>query len=226
MKCPDCGITYNDSYPECPKCKDESQREVTHDIYIDGVLAFVKGEQVVVEDIVPNSDRPKYQYVVLSEKLQKKFQLSDDDCDKHVPVEPAQFDNETQQLDTVALSTAEPETSVRVVLMGLLATICLLLAIVALFTFVLSLVWWIPSNNENSPKRSSEIQIGEGDDAEYLGYEEGEDQYTMRSASENTSTDSERTTTLIISGLGALVLFPASFGLFIFSNRMDTQQEP
>ena len=49
---------------------------ITHDIVIEGIVAFCKGEHVVVEKIEPNTQRPSNKYVVFSEKLTKRFQLS------------------------------------------------------------------------------------------------------------------------------------------------------
>jgi len=50
---------------------------VTHDIVIENQFAFGKGEQVFVEAVTPNQQRPEYRYVVTSPYLQKRFQLSD-----------------------------------------------------------------------------------------------------------------------------------------------------
>ena len=53
---------------------------ITHEIYIDGQLAFRMGESVFVDDIVPNEANPTYKYVVMSKELTfRKFQLSDMD---------------------------------------------------------------------------------------------------------------------------------------------------
>lgn len=52
---------------------------VSRDIEISGQLAFAAGEQVVVEKIDPNPERPEYRYVVFSRLLQRRFQLSDSD---------------------------------------------------------------------------------------------------------------------------------------------------
>ncbi|MCG2795335.1 MAG: hypothetical protein L6427_05650 [Actinomycetia bacterium] len=53
--------------------------EITRDIIIGGLPAFVKDETVLVEKIEPNKERPEYQYVVFSQRLQKRFQLCDAD---------------------------------------------------------------------------------------------------------------------------------------------------
>lgn len=52
---------------------------ITRDIVVDGKTAFMNGETVVVEKIEPNPSRPRYRYVVLSKRLMKRFQLSDQD---------------------------------------------------------------------------------------------------------------------------------------------------
>jgi len=48
---------------------------VTLDILIDGMLAFKKGEQVVVEGINANPDIPEYEYIVFSQRMQQKYCL-------------------------------------------------------------------------------------------------------------------------------------------------------
>ena len=51
---------------------------ITHEIFIDGQMAFRLGEFVFVDDIVPNQSQPEYKYVVMSKELAfRKFQLSD-----------------------------------------------------------------------------------------------------------------------------------------------------
>ena len=51
---------------------------ITHEIFIDGQMAFRLGESVFVDDIVPNESQPEYKYVVMSKELTfRKFQLSD-----------------------------------------------------------------------------------------------------------------------------------------------------
>jgi len=58
---------------------------VLRDVVIEGKVAFRKGDRVTVEKITSNPDRPDYRYVVKSELLQKRFQLSDRD----ISVQPA-----------------------------------------------------------------------------------------------------------------------------------------
>lgn len=52
---------------------------ISRDILVEGYVAFSKGEEVTVELIAPNPGHPEYKYVVLSQKLGKRFQLSDAD---------------------------------------------------------------------------------------------------------------------------------------------------
>ena len=52
---------------------------VTHQIVINGQVAFMAGEKVTVDKVQPNPQRPDYQYVVFSSRFQKRFQLSDAD---------------------------------------------------------------------------------------------------------------------------------------------------
>jgi len=65
---------------------------ITHDIVIENQYAFRQGEQVIVESITPNPQRPEYKYVVVSATLQKRFQLSDADLaivqQPQQPIEP------------------------------------------------------------------------------------------------------------------------------------------
>jgi hypothetical protein len=55
---------------------------VTHEIVINGVVAFGKGESVQIEKVDPNPTRPQFKYIVLSPKLGQRFQLSDNDLAK------------------------------------------------------------------------------------------------------------------------------------------------
>lgn len=52
---------------------------VTRDVMVDGRLAFALGEQLIVERVEANLERPRYKYVVYSQKLSMYFQLSDSD---------------------------------------------------------------------------------------------------------------------------------------------------
>ena len=52
---------------------------VSHDIAVGNQYAFISSEQVIVESISVNTQRPAYKYVVFSQRLLKKFQLSDND---------------------------------------------------------------------------------------------------------------------------------------------------
>ena len=52
---------------------------VRHDIVSSDRFAFHKGEQVQIESISPDPNRPEYKYVVLSKTLNKRFRLSDND---------------------------------------------------------------------------------------------------------------------------------------------------
>lgn len=52
---------------------------ISRDILVEGQVAFSRNEKVTVELIAPNPGRPEYKYVVLSQKLGKRFQLSDAD---------------------------------------------------------------------------------------------------------------------------------------------------
>lgn len=57
-----------------------SQGTVKRQIVVEGnQIAFEAGEQLEIEDIRSNPQRPEYKYVVFSNRLQKRFQLSDND---------------------------------------------------------------------------------------------------------------------------------------------------
>lgn len=52
---------------------------VAHTIVVNNLVAFKKGERVIVESVNPSPGRPEYKYVVLSVGMNKRFQLSDSD---------------------------------------------------------------------------------------------------------------------------------------------------
>lgn len=52
---------------------------ITRDIVLDGITVFAKGEQVVVDSVTPNEQRPEYKYVVTSQRAQKRYFLRDED---------------------------------------------------------------------------------------------------------------------------------------------------
>lgn len=62
-----------------PDIPQGSTVNITHEVLVDGKVAFSQGEQVVVEQVLPNQQQPEYKYVVVSAKLGTKFQLSDAD---------------------------------------------------------------------------------------------------------------------------------------------------
>lgn len=70
--------------PEVPPVVEEApvaEQEVTitRDIVIEGETAFQIGEQVTIEAVSPDVNRPDYKYVIRSKKMGKKFRLSDRD---------------------------------------------------------------------------------------------------------------------------------------------------
>ena len=90
MNCPKCGTDFEEGNGFCVNCGEPKPRMATnseiqagimavisHDIVVENQYAFRQGEQVVVERISPNPQRPEYRYVVVSVTLQKRFQLSD-----------------------------------------------------------------------------------------------------------------------------------------------------
>lgn len=62
-------------------------RTVAQDIDVGGAIAFTRGEQVVIEAVEPNPERPEYMYVVHSRIMGRHYQLRDADL---LPVEQPQ----------------------------------------------------------------------------------------------------------------------------------------
>jgi len=56
-----------------------SSAYISRDIVIENQYAFKEGEQVVIESITQNLQRPQYRYVVFSSILNKRFQLCETD---------------------------------------------------------------------------------------------------------------------------------------------------
>lgn len=63
-------------------------RQVARDIEIGGVTSFTRGEQVTVERVEPNPQRPEYRHVVFSQLTARWYQLSDDDLEPAQPFAP------------------------------------------------------------------------------------------------------------------------------------------
>lgn len=59
---------------------------VAADVIINGVPAFARGEQVTIQQVAPNAQRPEYKYTVYSAKVGKWYQLRDADV---LPPAPA-----------------------------------------------------------------------------------------------------------------------------------------
>ena len=60
---------------------DGEARQIARDIEIGGVTAFTRGEQVTIERVEPNPQRPEYKHVVFSRLTGRWYQLCDDDLD-------------------------------------------------------------------------------------------------------------------------------------------------
>ena len=59
-----------------------NQGTIKRQVLVEGnQVAFEAGEQVEIESVQPNLQNPAFKYVVLSQRLQKRFQLSDDDIE-------------------------------------------------------------------------------------------------------------------------------------------------
>lgn len=58
------------------------QGTIKRQVVVEGnQIAFEAGEQVNIENVTPNPQNPSYKYVVFSQRLQKRFQLSDADLE-------------------------------------------------------------------------------------------------------------------------------------------------
>lgn len=75
VRCRFCGADLLESVPRVGT----GVATITHDIKIGDQLAFTKGEQIEIESINPDPNRPEYRNVVLSKGLNKRFRLSDRD---------------------------------------------------------------------------------------------------------------------------------------------------
>ena len=68
-----------------------SQGTIKRQVIVEGgKVAFEAGEQVEIESVQPNAQRPEYKYVVFSSRLQKRFQLSDNDVQPAPQMPPPQ----------------------------------------------------------------------------------------------------------------------------------------
>jgi len=59
-----------------------NQGTIKRQVLVEGnKIAFEAGEQVEIESTQPNPQNPIYKYIIYSNRLQKRFQLSDDDVE-------------------------------------------------------------------------------------------------------------------------------------------------
>jgi len=63
---------------------------IARDITIGGKVAFREGERVTVEGVAPHPQMPDHKYVVLSNALQKRFQLKAEDI-RDLNIEPPEY---------------------------------------------------------------------------------------------------------------------------------------
>ena len=95
-KCPYCAETVKAAAVRCKHCGSDLQdlkatqagtefATIDHDVMIGDQQAFAKGEQVQIEQVNPDPNRPDHKYVVLSKSLNKHFRLSDKDLTQPPP---------------------------------------------------------------------------------------------------------------------------------------------
>ena len=61
LKCPKCGTTYNDSYPECPRCNRQSQGRITRDIKVNDDLVFSRNDRIALKKFADLEEEEKWQ---------------------------------------------------------------------------------------------------------------------------------------------------------------------
>ena len=54
---------------------------IKREILVSGIVAFTRNQQVTVEKVDPNPERPQFKYVVYSRDLERRFQLTDNDIE-------------------------------------------------------------------------------------------------------------------------------------------------
>jgi hypothetical protein len=84
-------------------------------VTINGQVVFAKDEQVVIEGVSPNPERPEYKYVVTSTRMGSRFQLRDADVSPLVlsptpvpPVGPAQVTSPPRPVPPQTRKTSAP----------------------------------------------------------------------------------------------------------------------
>lgn len=70
---------------------------ISNDIIINDAVAFSRGEEVVVETVAPNAQKPEYRYVVTSARLGSKYQLRDADIVLPIPSVQEQPESQSTQ---------------------------------------------------------------------------------------------------------------------------------
>ena len=79
---------------------------VAEDIVINGVLTFARGEQVVVQQVSPDPQRPEYRYAVMSARTGTLYKLRD--VDIVAPVETQMQQPVQQRVDVVQQPMQQP----------------------------------------------------------------------------------------------------------------------
>lgn len=84
---------------------------ISRDVVVNGQVAFRMGEEVGIQKIAPNAERPEYRYVVTSDALGQKFVLRA--ADFTVPVEAQVQQQEFETVEHLAPQAPAPFAPVR-----------------------------------------------------------------------------------------------------------------
>lgn len=100
---------------------------VIHNIEINGKLAFEANERVIVEQVSSNPQRPDYRYVVLSRRMNSRFQLSDKDVREELVYQ--QIQTPAHQQPDYQPVYAKPKRDVPWKVMGIVVSVIVLLVV-------------------------------------------------------------------------------------------------
>lgn len=169
---------------------------VSRDIVIDNQYAFRYGERVVVETVTPNSQRPEYKYVVFSQQLQKRFQLSGSDigllADTSVPREVVSGSAQILQKQRRVIGSHFYK---RLVVFGSIVLVSI--AIVVLVVFLLEV--GKQNKTEKAEKRVGTPTPAQTEDKPYtVGIADGKGEITINSVARTGGDGTNESDTLLI----------------------------